>query len=119
MLGGAWPERVEAAYHAMEGEAAADEVDEGPGVLLLRDMAEVMAAPGREQMRSSALCAALNALEDAPWSEWRRGGPITTRGVAMLLRPFGIAPVQDREGSYYRRSAFRDALERYGPRAPR
>jgi len=51
--------------------------------------------------------------EESPWAEWRQGGPITARGVAMLLAPFGIRPDHDRSGRLYRLSAFQDAVTRY------
>lgn len=113
-LGGAWPERVEAAYQAMEG-GEADDHDDSPGITLLRNVAEVMAASGQDQMGSSKLLEALIRLEDAPWSEWRGGNPLTGRGMAVLLKPFGIAPSRERRGSFYVRRHFEDALARYLP----
>ena len=44
-------------------------------------------------MPSAELVAHLATLEDRPWPEWSRGKPITARGVAKLMRGFGIKPV--------------------------
>ena len=59
-------------------------------------------------------------MEDRPWPEWRRGKPITTRGVARLLKPFRIAPgtIRAAEGKTpkgYHRDTFEDAFARYLP----
>ncbi len=41
------------------------------------------------------------------------GRPISTRGIAKLLKPYGIGPAQDRFGSFYRPADFADAFDRY------
>ena len=51
--------------------------------------------------------------EEGPWAEWRRGNPITARGIAKLLKPYGISPTKDRNGRFYRVNDFRDAFARY------
>lgn len=109
--GGKWPETIRA---ALVGSAA--QVDDEPqsgGVLLLRDIAEVFEAKGFSGIGSTDLCDALCDLDESPWNEWRGGRPISTRGVAKLLKPFGIKPQRNREGSFYRRMDFADAFKRY------
>jgi Protein of unknown function (DUF3631) len=45
--------------------------DEDILVLLLRDILEVFDARGVDRLASRVLVEALNAMDDAPWSEWR------------------------------------------------
>ena len=82
-------------------------------MLLLRDIAELLETRKGDGIGSADLCEALCALEESPWAEWRRGSPITTRGIAKLLKPFGIHPTRDRTGRFYRLPDFTDALARY------
>ena len=99
-IGGDWPARLR---NALIGLAALkDDEPQSAGVLLLRDVAEILETRQGEKIGSSQLCDALCALEDSPWAEWRRGSPITTRGIAKQLKPFGIAPQRDRHGRFYR-----------------
>jgi len=55
-------------------------------------------------------------MEDAPWSDWY-GKPLTARGLAVLLEPIRIVPMQRRVGAErfrgYFRSDFEDAWPRY------
>jgi hypothetical protein len=41
--------------------------------------------------------------------------PITTRGIASILKKYGIRPKQDSAGSWYVAKAFEDAWDRYIP----
>src|SRR5262249_20181329 len=59
---------------------------------------DLLLASTRRYLLSDYLCAALNAINDAPWSEWRgiHGDrpprPITQPQLAVALRWFGIRP---------------------------
>jgi hypothetical protein len=102
--------------------------DEDPGVLLLCDIREIFNR-GADQLASKVLVDALNAMDDAPWSEWRgvRGdqqmGPLSPTQFAGLLAPFGIRsrvlwPSSQRargSGSFrgYRREWFEAAWRAY------
>lgn len=119
VAGARWPKLVR---EALVGSAAqADDEPQSPGVLLLRSIDWILRARRREdvadpgQIGSSELVAKLCAIPDSPWAEWRGGKPISPQGVAKYLRPFGVKPVQDRHGSYYRTADFADALTRYLP----
>lgn len=112
-VGGHWPVTIRAALVGMHHEVEADE-PQSAGVLLLRDVAEIFEAKRAERIGSTDLLNALCALEESPWNEWRGGRiPITTRGIAKLLKPYGISPAQDRIGSFYRPADFADAFNRY------
>lgn len=110
--GGKWPALIRS---ALVGAAAVQDDDEpqSAGILLLRDIAEVFEKRTAARIGSTELCTALCELEESPWSEWRRGSPITTRGIAKLLKPYGITPTRDMSQRYYARSSFADAFTRY------
>ncbi len=66
--------------------------------MALGDVAAVFEARlGTEWVPSADIVAALLRLEDRPWKEWRRGHPLSSNGLARLLKPFGIAPIKTRE----------------------
>jgi putative DNA primase/helicase len=115
-IGGGWPAEARSAALALSGARADD--DETGGVRLLADCREVLG----EWLTPAALVDKLVALPEAPWSEWRHGRPISTKGVARLLKPFEIRSRQDRGGGAiarrYYRDSFKDAWERYLPDAP-
>ncbi|MDO5706057.1 MAG: DUF3631 domain-containing protein [Paracoccus sp. (in: a-proteobacteria)] len=110
--GGHWPQTVRAALVGMCRDVEDDE-PQSAGVLLLRDVREIFEAKGGSWIGSADLVAALCALEDSPWSEWRRGISISPRGVAKLLKPYGVTPQRTTQQRYYRRADFDDAFDRY------
>ena len=68
--------------------------------------------------REPAILPALVAMEDRPWSEWSRGKPLSPRGLAKLLKDFGIAPSTIRVNGGatpkgYKRAAFEPVWKRY------
>jgi putative DNA primase/helicase len=115
--GGEWPQTIREALLGSAGEA--DDEPQSAGVLLLRDVAEIFQSRTISRIGSTQLCEALCELEESPWAEWRTGRPISTRGIATLLKPFGIRPAQDRIGSFYRRDDFADAFNRYLSGSPK
>ncbi len=101
--------------------SAKAETDDSIGVRLLADVRIIL--DGQEFLPTKDIVAALVAIEDAPWSEYRAGKPIAAKGLADLLKPFGIEPGKARyEGQAgvrgYFRQAFQDAWERYLPTNP-
>ncbi len=109
--GAHWPETIRAALIGCAGQA--DDEPQSAGVLLLRDVAQVLAARRGDRIGSTDLCEALCALEESPWAEWRGGRPISTRGIAKLLKPFGVVPSRDRNLRFYHAHDFSDAFKRY------
>jgi putative DNA primase/helicase len=68
------------------------------------------------QLGAEVLVSNLCALDEAPWAEWRRGEkPITARGVALLLKPFGVTSKHTRLAREYHQADFVDAWKRYLP----
>ena len=111
IAGGEWPKTIRDALVGLA--ALADDEPQSAGVLLLRDIAEILQTRKGARIGNADLCEALCALEESPWAEWRRGSPITTRGIARLLKPFGISPSRDRSLRFYSLPDFEDALKRY------
>ena len=71
-------------------------------------------------MSTADILAALHAMQDRPWSEWRRGKPLSTRGLADLLRPFKVKPTTVRlpgrnASKGYKRQALEPAWNSYLP----
>ncbi len=95
LAGGDWPERARRACLALtEGEP-----DEGGvGIQLLTDLYEIWEAerdPGKgiyeDHLSTSTILSRLHKLEESPWSEWgRKGDPLNARGLATLLKPYGV-----------------------------
>jgi hypothetical protein len=94
--------------------AQAKESTPSLGVRLLGDVRAVFEELDR--ITTAALLERLKALEEAPWSDLR-GKPLDARGLARLLKPYGIAYKTVREGELtakgYERADFVDAWARY------
>jgi len=111
--GGLWPTK---SRRAAESLAGADEVKVTVGVRLLGDIRAVMSEGSH--LSTAALLAGLHALDESPWAEYY-GSPLTPRGLAKLLDPYDIRPVQRRVGGdvvrAYWRTDFEEASSRYVP----
>jgi hypothetical protein len=116
--GGEWPQRARDAALAL----AKDDVSADYGLMLLSDLRDAFADSGESRISSVDLAAHLATLETRPWPEFAHGKPITARGIARLLEPFGIAPRTVRDGDQtfkgYARETFEDAFARYLPARP-
>ncbi len=111
--GGDWPRLTREAAQALSGDGIIDDEAASAGALILSDTRAIFAGRGVSAIGSAELIRALCELPEAPWSEWRHGKPITTRGLAKLLRSFEIRPRHSRTGSIYERRSFEDAWQRY------
>lgn len=109
--GGDWPRRARLAAVALSGEEALHLTS---GMRLLADIRDVF--EDADHLPTAELLQRLNQLEDAPWSEWY-GQPLTARGLAKLLEPYGVTPLLRRLRGERRRGYFRadfaDAWRRY------
>ncbi|MBB4093969.1 DUF3631 domain-containing protein [Brucella pecoris] len=109
--GGDWPKAIRA---ALVGSASqSDEDSQSIGVILLRDIAEIFESKRVDHIGSVELQEALCAMEESPWSEWRRGQGISTQGIAKKLKEYGVKPRRDRTQRFYAQSDFADAFTRY------
>lgn len=124
--GGTWPTRARAACKALT--TASDDPDDGTASeRLLNDIFGIMAEHwdeegkwlvGCDRLPTSELLAALKSIDDAPWADWAAGRGLSSRGLAELLRPYGIHPRKYSGGIRgYLRDDFQDSWARY-TRAP-
>jgi putative DNA primase/helicase len=111
-VAGEWPDEARRVALALAGDGASDQ-SESAGVLLLGHIRDVFETKGVTALKSSELADALNANEEWPWCEWRGGREISYRGVAALLKPYGIRPQKKRNANEYVSSNFEDAWDRY------
>jgi hypothetical protein len=97
------------------------------GVLLLRDIREVFdgnrGTPQEDRLQTAGLLPFLNAIDESPWARWSRGLGLDARGLARLLKPFGISPHNLRLNDNtvakgYERVDFEEAWATYLPPAP-
>jgi hypothetical protein len=119
-VGGSWPRRARRAVIALAG-ANSREDAESLGVRLLRDTRTVFDEQEVERLRTTTLLTELNKRDDAPWGSLR-GEALDARGLARLLRPYGIGPkplrLHDDVHKGYEREDFEDAWKRYIPQPP-
>ena len=121
--GGEWAGRDGRARKVCEHFAATSEGDEGGArEMLLADLYAIFEADGMPSVFSSAtIVDRLGAMESRPWSEWRRGKAITPNALARLLKPFEIAPRQDRKAGHgtnlrgYQRADLESIWDAYFP----
>ena len=86
--------------------------DLGAREQLLADLHAVFQTAGVPvALPTARLLKALHALDGRPWSEWRHGKPLSPRGLATLLTPFHVRPVNIRlPGGTVRKGYRRDDL---------
>lgn len=121
--GGLWPERVRAACLSLC--AAAQDRRVSLGIRLLMDLRTIFgdADALHTDMILDRLCAGdqYGIGADAPWGDLH-GKPLTVRGLASILRPYGASPTKVKVGGRslqgYRRETLWDAWTRYLPSSP-
>jgi Protein of unknown function (DUF3631) len=109
--GGSWPIRARMAAVALSSD---DEIPVTVGIRLLSEIKVVFAED--DHLTTADLLRRLHDLEDAPWGDWY-GSPLSGRGLAKLLGPYRVMPMQRRvhgeKSRGYFRSDFTDAWTRY------
>ena len=85
--GGEWPDAAPGCIIDLVG---GEVEDPSIGVELLRDIRGVFDALEVERISSKELRAELIQLEGSPWSEWRKGSPISQRAITDRLKPYRI-----------------------------
>ncbi|MEU9807584.1 DUF3631 domain-containing protein [Mycobacterium sp. NPDC050853] len=114
LAGGDWPAAARGSAVAMV--AASKARTPSMGVRLLRDVRSVY---GKDTMLSTTqLLGELNRLEESPWGVSQKGMPLDPRGIAAILRDYGIESKQLRDvrGGRFRgyvKGQFSDAWTRY------
>jgi hypothetical protein len=117
VAGGEWPDRAREALAVIQ--AAVE--DDSRRVQTLAAIWGIFHDQQVDRIPSVDLVEALVAIEGGPWAEWSRGKPLTTAGLARVLKPFGIASAAKRVGEKtprgYFLAQFGEAFERYlGPK---
>ena len=114
LAGGLWPDRAREAAKALSG--VTDDADQDVRILLLSDIRNIFKQQGKDRLPTDLLLSKLNAMQERPWPEWR-GRPLTARGLARLLEPFGVKPKAIRVGDAtprgYLASDFEEVFARY------
>ena len=128
LAGGEWPERARTAAPALSGDSVIE--DGNFETMLLADIRVISASDTRaitlndegKRITSANLVSALVEMADRPWSDYRKGKPITQNGLSRLLKDFGIRPGSIRIGHTpedtkkgYLLDQFEDAFARYLP----
>lgn len=117
IAGGHWPKLVKDAALALNAENDDDSIR----VRLLADVSAVFTAKCVDRISSADLVNALNAIEDAPWSEYDHGKPISKNKLSRLLKPFGVVSNTIRLASGtprgYHIEQFAESFNRYLPGA--
>jgi hypothetical protein len=107
-----WPARARRACLTLCGQAA----DLTLGERLLADLRGIFTSD--DTLHTETLVAALVKLDESPWAEFR-GKPLTPRGLAGLLKPYGVESGDVRIGETvrkgYQRADLADAWTRYLP----
>jgi Protein of unknown function (DUF3631) len=111
--GAEWPQRAREAAVALV--AAAKQRTPSLGIKLLADLRTVFG--DAEKMPTEQVLKKLHAIEEAPWADLR-GKELDPRGLALRLRPYGIASKKLRIGADltlqgYERADLHDAWARY------
>jgi Protein of unknown function (DUF3631) len=113
LAGGEWPELARLACKAMTTDAEAD-AEGTADERLLADLEPVLSDTDR--LDSKTIVERLRQVEEAPWADWYGKG-LDARGLAKLLRPYGIKPKVIRLGTGtargYERADLQDAWSRY------
>ena len=114
--GGDWPECARTAAIAL---SKTDDA-ESQKVQLLADIQAIFAEDFEDRMPTKKLIERLHELEDRPWSDFRRGKPLTARQFGGMLRSFKIVSssmrfLDNHNAKGYRLSDFQDVFSRYLP----
>jgi len=121
LAGGKWPETARTVAKGLSN--SVDEGSNSVSIQLLVDLQDLFTARDTDNISSEDICKTLGEMEEKPWSEWRRGKPITTRQLAKLLAGFKISPKTIRIGKEtakgYTLEQLADAFSRYpSPSSP-
>lgn len=114
--GGEWLNHVKASYKLFE---LSPERDEDAGILLLRDIQQILKDGSHFKIASSLLVDNLIKIEGTPWAEWRRGQPMTQNSLSRLLKPFKIKPktirINGKTPRGFEAKQFENVFKRYIP----
>jgi hypothetical protein len=118
LAGGEWPALLRHSLSVLFSSAASEDASRGVALLLdVRAVFNTQTGGHGGSIFTSGLVAALNKMEESPWSGWNKGTGMTAANLAKLLKPYNITPGTVRIGSVtskgYKREAFNDVWNRY------
>lgn len=94
-----------------------DTDEEDIGVELLKDIESIFSKLRIDRIHSQPLVIQLTTMDDRPWSEWKRGKPMTANSLSRLLKAFNIKPkdirINDTVRKGYDKKEFLDSFGRY------
>jgi hypothetical protein len=115
--GGVWPDR--ARVTAVTLVTLSKRETQTLGVRLLADLRDVFG--DAETLSTKEVLSKLVGLEESPWGDIR-GKPLEERGLAKLLKKYGVSPKPVRVGGAqargYSRADLHDPWKRYVSRSP-
>ena len=116
--GSAWGRRARTALLEVFGKRELDETNVEHSGLLLADLRDLFRERGATRLPSAVIVAALAKMEERLWPEWRAGRAITVVQLARMLAPFGVRPMNMRNGFEgvvrgYTLDSFNDPFSRY------
>ena len=120
LAGGHWPDKARAAAAWFSGESETGE-SASDGTQLLADIATIFREIGRDRIFSDELCKHLNAMEERPYGDSRKGNGLNPNRLARELAPFGVStrkirlPGQPKPRQGYLAETFANAWQRYVP----
>ena len=121
VAGSGWSRLARSTALALSGGADDDASNAGLGVQLLTDLRNYFSdRPTFQHHTTTELLNYLNQIDDAPWSSFAKGKPMTARHLARWLKPYGIIPQSIRTSATstpkgYTVADFKDAFDRYLP----
>ena len=89
--------------------------------MLLQDIHSIFKDNGFIQISSRDLVDSLITIEERPWSEWKKGLPMTQNSLAKILKTFDICSKDINVGRTlrgYEKKQFKDSFMRYLPETP-
>ena len=114
-IGGNWPDKVENSYIILNSMKD----DETASIMLLQDLQSIFELKKWIKVFSIDLVNELVKLEERPWSEWKKGKPMTQNSLVKILGTFGISSKYIRIGAEHKRgfelTQFKDSFARYIP----
>ena len=117
LAGGDWPQLARQAAINL----AASAQDHNPIGTLLFDIFLLFTVGKVTRIYSRELVQSLNTFPDRPWSELRKGKPITELWLAQQLRPYGVRPktiwIENTHAKGYTEEDFQDVFRRYVPKS--
>ena len=114
LAGASWVEKCHDAIQVLEikrkAETSALTVND-----LLMDLREVLRKFTGPEIRSSELLERLLCISEGDWHSANNGRTITSKWLAMKLRPYGITVQRRSDCNVYMLADFEDAFKRYLP----